>query len=56
MTDFNEKDWIERVKVTPDGEALRKLIHEIPLDTSSTSEDDRASSTAKQTPKSPPST
>ena len=54
--DFDEAEWIKRVKVAKDGDELRKLIHEIPMDLHSTNKDDRESSTTEQTPTSPPST
>lgn len=47
MTDFNSKDWIERVQKAVGEQELRDLINELPdeRDTSSTQKDDQKSST-----------
>lgn len=42
--DFNEKDWIDQVKVAKDMEEVSRLILDYPVDTSSTTKDARESS------------
>ena len=54
--DFNEKDWIGKVKAAKSMEEVSRLILEYPIDSSSTTKDDRESSTTEQTPTLSPST
>ena len=54
--DFNEKDWIDKVKAAKSMKEVSRLILEYPVDSSSTTKDARESSTTEQTPTSNPST